>query len=81
MNIHMRVMARLVRVCFIPAIIGAVIGMAVQWMSVEELVLSLAIGIMVGLFTMMYRWTLEQIRHEDEFEAKINQHQNLTNNT
>lgn len=80
MNIHFRVLARLLRNMFIPALIGATVGLILNLLPVEQILWIIVAGLVVGMCWLFYSWTLEQIKQEDEINAALLARKNLTEN-
>lgn len=80
MNIHFRVLARLLRNMFIPALIGATVGLIFNLLPVEQILWIIVVGLAVGMCWLFYSWTLEQIKQEDEINAALLARKNLTEN-
>lgn len=80
MNIHLRATIRLLKTITLPALVGAVIGIGFNMMTAEQIIISLAVGLIVFMFWLFYNWTLDQIKQEDILKHMENR-KNLTNNT
>lgn len=80
MNIHFRVLARLLRNMFIPALIGATVGLIFNLLPVEQILWIIVVGLAAGMCWLFYSWTLEQIKQEDEINAALLARKNLTKN-
>lgn len=66
MNIHLRVIARMIRVGLFPAVVGALIGIGVHVMTTDQLFYVGMLGLFVCGVGFLYRMTLDDIATEDE---------------
>lgn len=69
MNIHVRVIGRLLRNIFIPAVAGVVIAIMFSYLPMQHILFGLAVGLVVFMIYLFYNWTLDQIKQEDQLKA------------
>lgn len=69
MNIHLRATGRLLKNMFIPALVGAGVGVLFHMLPVKVIIWSMVAGILVLLMWLFYSWTLDQIRNEDALKS------------
>lgn len=72
MNIHVRTTVRLLKTMFIPAIAGLVIALIFKFLPMQQILLGMVVGLVVFMFYLFYKWTLEQIKQEDQLKQMTN---------
>ena len=72
MNIHVRAIGRLLKIMFIPLLVGVAIGLMFEYLPMQHILFALVIGLVAFMFWLFYNWTLDQIRQEDQIKSMMN---------
>lgn len=72
MNIHIRTTARLLKTMFFPAIVGVLVAIMFEYLPMEHILLAAAVSLVIFMFYLFYKWTLDQIKQEDQLKAMSN---------
>lgn len=72
MNIHVRAIGRILKTITIPTIVGIAVGIMFNTLTANQIAISLSFGLVIFLFWLLYSWTLDQIKQEDQLTALSN---------
>jgi hypothetical protein len=66
MNIHLRVIGRLLKAAIFPFAVGFGTVAMFEYLSLQQIGLVLAFGVLIFMLVMVYRWILSDIRIQDQ---------------